>query len=234
MLFFLLLDLPDDPKVLYEIGLKSFNNKDYKTAEKVFKRIIYSLSFNDYTDKAQYYLALTYFNKKQYDLAKIEAEFFVNNFRYSEFYPDALILLSLIYYKLSPNPHRDITELNKAIELLDRVKLNYPEYSKKADSVLYLIREKFAQKVLISANVYRNLNRLQSEAIYLEYYLNNYVDIQPDSVGYRLMEIYEILNEREKLMKLTDFIIKSEYFSNWIKKLALEKREKYGNSSSWR
>ncbi|MEO0202793.1 MAG: outer membrane protein assembly factor BamD [candidate division WOR-3 bacterium] len=231
MLFLLFLDLPKDPKALYDIGVKSINNGDYKTAEKIFKRIIYSLQVNDYTDKAQYYLALTYFKKKQYELAKVEAEFFVNNFKYSDFYADGLILLSLIYYKLSPNPHKDISELNRAIEIIERLKLLYPEHSQRADSVLHLIRSKFAQKVLISASVYKNLNNTKSEAIYLEYYLKNYIDITPDSVGYRLMEIYEAINEKEKLIEITELIIKSEYFSDWVKKLALEKRERYGNSS---
>ncbi len=234
MLTFLLLDLTDKPKTLYEIGIKAFENKNYKEAEKLFKRIIYSLGPNDYTDKAQYYLALTYYKTKQYDLAKNEAEFFINNFRYSEFYPDGLILLSLIYYKLSPNPQRDISELNKAIELLNKVKAIYPNYSQKADSVLYLVRRMFAKKILIAANTYRNLNRSASEAIYLEHYLKNYVDIEPDSVAYRLIELYEILGEKEKLLTLTEFIIKSDHFSNWIKKIALEKREKYGYRNSGR
>ncbi len=37
--------------------------------------------------------------------------------------------------------------------------------------------------------------------------------------------------EKEKLIEITELIIKSEYFSDWVKKLALEKRERYGNSS---
>jgi len=234
MFILLLLELPSDAKLLYEMGLNEFNNKNYKQAEKIFKKIIYSIQPNEYTDKAQYYLALTYFEKKQFDLAKSEAEFFVNNFKYSEFYPDGLILLSLIYYKTSPNAHRDISELNKAIELLKKVKILYPSHSQKADSVLYLIRKKFAQKILISANVYRNLNKIKSEAIYLEYYLKNYIDIQPDSVAYRLLEIYEELNESSKIIELTELIIKENYFSEWLKKLALEKREKYGYRSDRR
>ncbi len=226
--------MTDEPKTLYEIAVKAFENKNYKEAEKLFKRLIYSLGPNDYTDKAQYYLALTYFETKQYELAKSEAEFFVNNFRYSEFYPDGLILLSLTYYKLSPNPQRDISELNKAIELLNRVKAIYPDYLQKADSVLHIIRKKFAKKILINANTYRNLSVKKSETIYLEYYLKNYVDIKPDSVAYRLIELYEILGEKEKLLELTELVIKDEHFSNWIKKIALEKREKYGYRSSGR
>ncbi len=234
LIIFLLFDLPDDPKTLYEIALTEFKNKNYKQAEKILKRIIYSFSPTEWTDKAQFYLALLYYEKKNYELAKIEAEFFVNNFKYSEFYPNGLILLAKIYYNLSPNPHKDISELNKAIEILNSVKNLYPSYSLSADSIMFMIRKKFAQKILISANVYRNLEKPKSEAIYLEYYLNNYIDIQPDSVAYRLFEIYETLNEKEKIMNLTELILKSDHFSLWIKKIALEKRDKYGYRSDRR
>lgn len=234
MLSFLIFDLPNDPKILYEIALSEFNNKNYKQAEKILKRIIYSFSPNEWTDKAQFYLALLYYEIKNYELAKIEAEFFVNNFKYSEFYPNGLILLAKIYYKLSPNPHKDISELNKAIEILNRVKSLYPIYNQSADSIMFLIRKKFAQKILISANVYRNIEKPRSEAIYLEYYLNNYIDIQPDSVAYRLLELYEILNEKEKILNLTELILKNDNFSLWIKKIAIEKRDKYGYRSDRR
>ena len=234
MIIFLLFDLPNDPKTLYELALSEFNNKNYKQAEKILKRIIYSFSPNEWTDKAQFYLALLYYERKNYELAKIEAEFFVNNFKYSEFYPRGLILLAKIYYKLSPNPHKDISELNKAIEILNRVKTLYPSYSQSADSIMFLIRKKFAQKILISANVYRNIEKPKSEAIYLEYYLNNYIDIEPDSVAYRLLEIYETLNEKEKIINLTELILKGDNFSSWVKKIALEKRDKYGYRSDRR
>ena len=234
LLSFLIFDLPNDPKILYEIALSEFNNKNYKQAEKILKRIIYSFSPNEWTDKAQFYLALLYYEIKNYELAKIEAEFFVNNFKYSEFYPNGLILLAKIYYKLSPNPHKDISELNKAIEILNRVKSLYPIYNQSADSIMFLIRKKFAQKILISANVYRNIEKPRSEAIYLEYYLNNYIDIQPDSVAYRLLELYEILNEKEKILNLTELILKNDNFSLWIKKIAIEKRDKYGYRSDRR
>ncbi len=234
MIIFLLFDLPNDPKTLYEIAINEFKNKNYKQAEKVLKRIIYSFPPNEWTDKAQFYLALLYYEKKNYELAKIEAEFFVNNFKYSEFYPNGLILLAKIYYKLSPNPHKDISQLNKAIEILNRVKNLYPNYNQSADSIMLLIRKKFAQKILISANVYRNIEKPRAEATYLEYYLNNYIDIQPDSVAYRLLEIYEVLNEKEKILSLTDLILKNDNFSSWIKKIALEKRDKYGYRSDRR
>ncbi|MCS7245072.1 MAG: outer membrane protein assembly factor BamD [candidate division WOR-3 bacterium] len=233
MFILLYMDLPTDPKALYELGLNAYNRKNYKEAEKIFKRLIYSTSPNEYTDDAQYFLALVYFQRKQYDLSKSEVEFFVRNYRNSEFYPDALILLSRIYYETHKNIHRDISEINKAIEIINRVKNLYPDYNSKADSILYLIRKLLADKILISANVYRNLEKKRAEAIYLEYYLKNYGDINPDSVALRLLEIYDELNEREKIIKLTDIILQ-ESFPSWLKKLAMEKREKYGNSDSRR
>jgi outer membrane protein assembly factor BamD len=212
----------------FEAGLNAFKKKDYRSAEQFFKKVIYSLPPNDYTDKAQYYLALLYYEKKDYELAKGEIEFFVNNFRYSNYYPDGLILLAKIYYKISPNAHRDISELSRATEILKKVKVLYPDYEKKADSVLYMVRTKFSQKVLISADVYRKLKRYKAEAIYLEYYLSNFEDIKPDSVALRLMEIYEMDGNKEKFLSICDRIISSDYYSNWLKKIALEKREKYG------
>ena len=189
-----------DPKVLYQQAMALYEQGEYKKALPYFRKLLYGMGINDYTDEAQYYLAATYYHLKEYDLAILELEFFIKNFRFSALYPDALLLLAKAYEGKYSNIHLDISPLKKGLKYAQRAKeiLKGTDKEKEADVVIRSIREKFARKHLLAAWVYNKLKKYKSELLYLELYLKEYPDMDNvDSVRARVKELREIVRDAE-------------------------------------
>ncbi len=189
-----------DPEVVYRQAMDLYQKGEYKKALVYFKKLLYGMGINDYTDEAQYYLASTYYRLKEYDLAILELEFFIKNFRFSELYPDALLLLAKSYEGKYSNIHLDISPLEKGMKYARRAKelLRGTDREKEADTVIKSIREKFARKHLLAAWVYNRLKKHRAELLYLELYLKEYPDMDNvDSVRARVEELRGIVNNAE-------------------------------------
>ncbi len=189
-----------DPAVLYRQAMTLYEQGEYRKALPYFKKLLYGMGINDYTDEAQYYLAATYYQLKDYDLAILELEFFIKNFRFSELYPDALLLLAKAYEGKYSNIHLDISPLKKGLKYAMRAKeiLKGTDKEKEADAVIKSIREKFARKHLLAAWVYNKLKKHRAELLYLELYLKEYPDMDNvDSVRARVEELREMVKDEE-------------------------------------
>jgi len=189
-----------DPEIVYRQAMDLYQKGEYKKALVYFKKLLYGMGINDYTDEAQYYLASTYYRLKEYDLAILELEFFIKNFRFSELYPDALLLLAKSYEGKYSNIHLDISPLEKGMKYARRAKelLRGTDREKEADAVIKSIREKFARKHLLAAWVYDRLKKYRAELLYLELYLKEYPDMDNvDSVRARVEELRGIVNNAE-------------------------------------
>ncbi len=189
-----------DPKVLFQQAMKLYESGQYRKALPYFKKLLYGMGINDYTDEAQFYLASVYYHLKEYDLAILELEFFVKNFRFSKLYPDALLLLAKAYEGKYSNIHLDISPLNKGLKYAYRAKelLKGTDKEREAEAVIKSIREKFARKHLLAAWVYNKLKKPRSELLYLELYLKEFPDMDnADSVRARVEELKRILNSQK-------------------------------------
>jgi len=126
----------EDIKVLYKLGLSSYNKDKKDEAKNIFSKIIELDHIHPLVDNAQWWIGEIYFKNKEYEIA------LVNYAKVSEFgdgnkSPYAHYRMGSCYW------HLDQTE--KAIDILQEVSIKYPlaiEEIKKANILIDIIQNK--------------------------------------------------------------------------------------------
>lgn len=161
-----------------EASMKLFEKGDYLEAKTQFRILTLSHSGSLLADKAQFYLAECHFNIKEYILAASEYERLLKVYPSSEYTDDAKFKLGLSYFKLSPKYGLDQDYTRQAIVQFQEFVEDYhsSELTAEVEKYLQEARDKLAQKVYSSADIYRKMKYYESANIYYAKVIEQYYD----------------------------------------------------------
>jgi outer membrane protein assembly factor BamD len=161
-----------------EFGTKLFEKGKYFDAKTQFRIITLSHSGNLIAAEAQYYLGECHFHMKEYIIAASEYERLNKVYPGSEWVDDAKYKLGLSYYKLSPKYALDQEYTLKAIMEFQEFLEDYPSstLTDEVEKDLKIARDKLAEKIYESAEIYRKMAYYSAANIYYAKVLDEYYD----------------------------------------------------------
>lgn len=188
----------DDPESAFYIAKGNYDKKDYKQAIQDFSYIKVRFSGSQIVDKAQYYLAMSHYKREEYILAAYEFDNLLKNYPTSEFAEQARYDVAMCYYNLSPAYDLDQTYTRYAITSFQLFLELYPNSSlaPDAEAKIFALRNKLAQKLFMSAEVYKKLDDYKAAVIYYDQILSDYFD--SDYADDALYEKIVILADRRR------------------------------------
>ncbi|RUM59191.1 MAG: outer membrane protein assembly factor BamD [Persephonella sp.] len=171
-----------DKKVYYR-GIELYKKGEYDDAKDYLKEAIYKAKglTTEELMYARYYLANIYYKDENYVDAIVEFEEFLSLFPTSPLVPEVLYKLADSYLKVSPDPDRDLTYSEKALEKAEELVSKYPnsKYTEKAKEIIKKVKEIEIKHYENIAYLYNRLGKYYSSARYYQYILDeysNYVD----------------------------------------------------------
>jgi len=163
-------------------GLKLYENGDYFNAKTQFRVITLSNSGSLMADSAQFYYAECHFHLKEFIIAASEYNRLMTVYPGSQFVDDAKYKIGLSYYELSPKYHLDQEYTYEAIRHFQEFLEDYynadPELTKKVEGMLKKARNKLANKVYASAEIYRKMGFYKSANLYFNKVMEEYYDTE--------------------------------------------------------
>ncbi|MCB0722366.1 MAG: outer membrane protein assembly factor BamD [Ignavibacteriae bacterium] len=200
----------DDPERAFYIAKGNYDKKDYQQAIQDFSYIKIKFSGSKIVDKAQYYLAMSYYKRGEYILAAYEFDYFLKNYPTSEFSEQARYDVAMCYYSLSPVYDLDQTYTRYAITSFQLFLELYPNstLAPDAEAKIDALRDKLAEKLFMSAEVYKKMDDYKAAIIYYDEILNEYFD--SDFADDALYEKIVILSDRKKYEDARKEIIRFE------------------------
>ncbi|RPI01463.1 MAG: outer membrane protein assembly factor BamD [Calditrichaeota bacterium] len=159
-------------------ALKLFEKGDYFEAKTQFRILTLSNSGSIIADKAQFYLADCHFNMKEYILSASEYERLLKVYPSSEYTDDAKFKIGLSYFKLSPKSGLDQDYTDQAITHFQEFLEDYhsSNLAPEVDKYLQQARNKLAEKIYLSADLYRKMSYYQAANIYFNKVIEEYYD----------------------------------------------------------
>ena len=201
----------------FNLGMEYLEKEKYFNAQQEFQTIVISGSYTELGDDAQFYLAESYFKNKEYILAISEYERLTRNMKYSEYVEKARWRICEAYVAESPEYYRDQENTDKALQKLQEFIDEYPnsEYNDKAKKTIHELRNKLAQKIYHTGELYIKLRAWDSALIAFNDLLTNYYDTDLiEETHVEMVHIYILMNDTEqakKYIKLnSDKIVSSE------------------------
>jgi len=161
-------------------GMRLFEKGNYFDAKTQFRIVTLSHSGSLVADKAQFHYAECHFNMKEYILSASEYERLIKVYPNSEYVDDAKYKLGLSYFKLSPKYALDQEYTLQSIVHFQEFLEDYHESELVPQVEKYLLeaRNKLAQKVYASAEIYRKMAYLNSANIYYSKVMEEYYDTE--------------------------------------------------------
>ena len=202
-----------------EAAIKLFEKGDYVEAKTQFRILTLSHSGSLIADKAQFYLAECHFNMKEYILAASEYERLIKVYPNSEYTDDAKFKLGLSYYRLSPHYGLDQEYTRQAIMHLQEFLEDYPASDLKAQVEQYLLeaRNKLAQKVFSSAEIYRKMKYYESALIYYDKLMEEFYDTP--YAAYALFwtaDCHRVMKRYDQALEMFDLFIQKNPQHEWL------------------
>jgi len=188
----------------FKRGHEYLDKEKYYNAQQEFQIIVLSGSHTDLGDDAQFYLAETYFKNKEYILAISEYERLTRKMKYSEYVEKARWRICEAYVKDSPNYYHDQTSTDKALQKLQEFIDEYPnsEFSDDAKDTIQKLRNKLAEKVYHSGELYIKLHAFDSAIIAFQDLLDRYYDTDVAEKAYvGIVQSYAKMNDAENANK---------------------------------
>lgn len=168
-----------DKKVYYR-GIELYKKGEYDDAKDYLKEAIYKAKglTTEELMYARYYLANIYYKDENYVDAIVEFEEFLSLFPTSPLVPEVLYKLADSYLKVSPDPDRDLTYSEKALEKAEELVSKYPnsKYTKKAEEIIKKVKNMEIKHYENIAYLYNRLGKYFSSARYYQYILDEYND----------------------------------------------------------
>jgi len=192
----------------FKRGMEYIDKKKYYNAQQEFQIVVISGSHTDLGDDAQFYLAETYFKNKEYILAISEYERLTRKMKYSEYVEQARWRICQAYVKESPNYYHDQTNTDKALQKLQEFIDEYPnsEYSDDANNTILKLRNKLAEKVYHTGELYIKLHAFDSAVVAFEDMLIKYYDTDmAEKAHVGIIQAYSLMNDAESA---------NEYYNN--------------------
>lgn len=161
-----------------EFGMRLFEKGKYFDAKTQFRIITLSYSGSTIADKAQFYLGECHFNMKEYILSASEYERLIKVYPSSEYVDDAKFKLGLSYFKLSPKPQLDQEYTLQSITHFQEFLEDYYTSALVPQVEKYLLqaRNKLANKIYASAEIYRKMKYYNAAIIYYNKVIEEYYD----------------------------------------------------------
>ncbi|MBN1480522.1 outer membrane protein assembly factor BamD [candidate division KSB1 bacterium] len=161
-------------------GIRLFEKGKYFDAKTQFRIITLSHSGSLAADTAQFYYAECHFNMKEYILSASEYERLIKVYPNSEFVDNAKYKLGLSYFKLSPKYSLDQEYTILATRHFQEFLEDYHTSDLVVEVETYLLqaRNKLAQKVYASAEIYRKMSYFEAANIYYNKVMEEYYDTE--------------------------------------------------------
>lgn len=171
---------PRTAETVFEEGVEAFNDGDYIEAQKMFDIIKLQYPASQVADDAQFYQAEINFKKGEYVLAAYNYNLLRRAFPNSTYAKEALYRASMSYYNLSPDSQRDQSYTKQAIQSFAEFQTFYPSDSLATESAQRIseLREKLAQRLLETAQMYVQLDYPRSALLYYDQVITEYSDTQ--------------------------------------------------------
>lgn len=169
-----------DAESAYKAGLEAFTKEDYFEAQRLFDVIRLQFPTTQYADDAQYYLAEINFARKEFVMGAFNYGMVRRSYPTSDLNKLALYKTALCYYELSPPADRDQDYTKKAIGSFSEFQAIYSKDSLAVIAGKYIIelRNRLAEREMITADLYRNLYSNRSALIYYDAVLDEYPDTE--------------------------------------------------------
>jgi len=201
----------------FKRGMEYLEKEKYYNAQQEFQIVVISGSHTELGDDAQFYLAESYFKNKEYILAISEYERLTRKMKYSEYVEQARWRICQAYVKESPKYFHDQNNTDKALQKLQEFIDEYPnsEYNDNAKKTIYKLRNKLAEKIYRSGELYIKLHAYDSAIVAFEDMLQKYYDTDWAEQAYvGIIQSYSLMNNREEAEKYfndnSDKIVRTE------------------------
>jgi outer membrane protein assembly factor BamD len=168
----------DDPDKAYQTAKRNFDKKDYLQAIDDFTLIKTKFAGSSISDKSQYYLGMCYLKREEFLLAAYEFEYLIKNYTTSSYATDSRFQLGMCYYGLSPKYALDQTYTYMAINEFKNFLELYPtdKNAPIAEAKIKELRNKLAQKLFESAELYNKMENYKAATYYYESIISDYYD----------------------------------------------------------
>ena len=169
-----------DAETAFMAGLEAFKNEDYFEAQRLFDVIRLQFPTTQYADDAQYYLGEISFARKEFVMAAFNFGMVRRSYPTSSLNKSALFKTGMCHYELSPPADRDQDYTKKAISSFSEFQAIYPTDSlyTEAGKRINELRNKLAERELITAQLYRNLYSNRSAIIYYDVIIDDFPDTE--------------------------------------------------------
>ena len=169
-----------DAETAYTAGIEAFKNEDYFEAQRLFDVIRLQFPTTQYADDAQFYLGEISFARKEYVMAAFNYGMVRRSYPTSSLNKTALYKTGMCYYELAPPADRDQDYTKKAISSFSEFQAIYPSDSlyEEAGKRINELRNRLAERELITAELYRNLYSNRSAVIYYDVIIDDYPDTE--------------------------------------------------------
>jgi len=165
---------------VFQDAMKSFVEKEYVEAKKLFEVIKLQYPASQYADDAQYHLAeIEYINEK-YIIAAFNYNMVRRTYPSSEFSKPSMFKAADCYYNLSPRYDRDQDYTQKAIDMLKDFRRAFPQDSLagEAEKRVLDLRSKLAKREIFTAELYIKMNNPRASLVYFDTVISQYSDTE--------------------------------------------------------
>lgn len=216
-----------DAETAYNAGVAAFKDEDYFEAQRLFDVIRLQFPTTQYADDAQFYLGEISFAKKEYVMAAFNYGMVRRSYPSSPLNKTALFKTALCYYELSPPADRDQDYTKKAIASFSEFQAIFPLDSLYAESgnKIVELRNRLAERELITAELYRSLYSNRSAIIYYDAIIDDYPDTEHYETAFAgKIESLIALRRYEDARSMIE--IYKKRFSNGTLKTSVESSER--------
>ena len=208
----------------YAKALKLYRKGDYGGAAEYFREAEAGMAYltPQQIRDLKYKLALSLYKDEKYEDAILELEDYITYYPTAPNIEEAYLYLINAYLKISPDPWRDQSYTQKAIEVAEEFIQKFPnsKYVPQVEELLSLAREKLVKHHYLIAKFYEEYGYYYPAAVRFEYLLLNY----PNDINTQEVLFHYIKN----LLLIPNYAAKKiAYYRKKYKELKekIEKRE---------
>lgn len=206
-----------EPEAEFERAQSYYENKKYSQAIEAFERILFYHPSSEYVDDAQYWLGRAYLEKREYDQAVVEFDYLIRNFPNSAQLEEAYFFRARAYLLGAPGHDRDLSDLERAIRLLDEFLTRFPnsEYTDDVRKEILSARNRLAKKELENGKLYEKLKEPDAALLYFKYIIHAYPETESASEAkFRSARIYEKQGPLEQAIDLYEELLEDSVWQD--------------------
>jgi outer membrane protein assembly factor BamD len=200
-------------------GVAQYEKENYQEAIRIFEEIRIQAPISDVAAEATYLEGMSRFKQETYAGAAVDFRATRRSYPTSPFAARAQYMVGESYYKLSPRPELDQTYTSLAINeyqiFLRDFTPHGPASSSSAVSTSLLdsaqnrlteLRNKLAEKMYLTADLYTKIEEYKSALIYFDRVLDQFYDTP--SASRAQLRIAEVQYERKKMSEAREALLK--------------------------